>query len=113
MKKLFLILIPVILLLTGCHNDNYVTVYQGRDKIDEIEPLKLDDKSINFIAKTAVEQNQRMINHFDSVVVGIDMDDKRYVYTIMVIEDMKKLSSAYNFHRTNKLWTEEMRLQDE
>ena len=112
MKKLFLILIPVVLLFTGCHNDNYVTIYQGRDKIDEIEPLKLTDKSINFIAKTAVEQNRQLINHFDKVVTSVDMDGKRYVYTIMVIEDMRKLSSAYNFHRTNKLWSEEMQLED-
>lgn len=113
MKKLFLILIPVVLLLTGCHNDNYVTIYKGRDKIDEIEPLKLTDKSINFIAKTAVEQNKRLIEHFDRVVTSIDMDGKRYVYTVMVIEDMKNLSSAYNFHRTDKLWTEEMQLENQ
>lgn len=112
MKKLFLILIPVVLLLTGCHNDNYVTIYQGKDRIDEIEPLKLTDKNINFIAKTAVEQNKQLIEHFDRIVVGIDMDGKRYVYSVMVIEDMKKLSSAYNFHRTNKLWTEEMQLEN-
>jgi hypothetical protein len=100
-------------LFTGCHNDNYVTIYQGRDKIDEIEPLKLTDKSINFIAKTAVEQNKQLINnHFDRVVISVDMDGKRYVYTIMVIEDMKKLSSAYNFYRTNKLWSEEMQLEN-
>ncbi len=112
MKKLFLILIPVILLLTGCHNDNYVTVYQGRDKIDEIEPLKLTDQNIDFIAKTAVEQNKRLIEHFDRVVTSVDIDGKRYVYTIMILEDMRKLSSAYNLYRTNKLWSEEMQLEN-
>lgn len=112
MKKLFLILIPVVLLFTGCHNDNYVTVYQGRDKIDEIEPLKLTDQNIDFIAKTAVDQNKRLIEHFDRVVTSVDMDGKRYVYTIMILDDMRKLSSVYNLYRTNKLWSEEMQLEN-
>lgn len=110
MKKLFLILIPIVLLFSGCHDDNYVTIYRGRDQIDEVEPLKLTDENINFIAKTAVEQNKRMIKHFDRIVVGIDLNAKRYVYTILTIEDMRRFSSAYNSYRTNKLWTEEMRL---
>lgn len=113
MKKLFLILIPVVLLLTSCHNDNYVTIYRGRDRIDEIEPLKLTDQNIDFIAKTAVEQNKRLLKHFDRVVTSIDMDGKRYVYTIMTIEDMRKFSTTYNLYRTNKLWSEEMRLDNQ
>ena len=112
MKKLFLILIPVVFLFTGCHDSNYVTIYRGRDQIDEIEPLNLTDENIDFIAKTAVEQNKRMMKHFDRIVVGIDLNGKHYVYTILTIEDMRRFSSAYNSYRTNKLWTEEMRLEN-